>query len=170
VVLFLFSSVWLYSKKEQSGSGSDSIPLSLQLLRTYCRLPPPLHPPSSPHVAIPSRPPRTTRPHALRPSARPHAANPAATMANRPPYRPVGPGGVSISEIYRDARRCRWRNEENPHLGSRSARSRRSASVEPTGAGSPHDHSDLARCAPHPRAGFRGPLLRSGCGAQVRQL
>jgi hypothetical protein len=43
--------------------------------------------------------------------------------------------------------------EENPHLGSRSARSHRSASVAPTGVGGPHIRSDLARCAPHPRAG-----------------
>jgi hypothetical protein len=67
------------------------------------------------------------RPPALRPSARPHAANPATTMANRPTAR-------SVQAVCQSPRSTGTQDaadgeaEENPHLGSRSARSRRSAS------------------------------------------
>jgi hypothetical protein len=71
------------------------------------------------------------RPHALRPSACPHDANPAATMANRPIARPTARLGQSACQSSRstgtqDA--ADGEAEENLHLGSRSARSRRSAS------------------------------------------
>lgn len=87
--------------------------------------------------------------------------------------RAVGPGGLPISEIRRESGAqdaADGEAEETPHLGSRSAHSRRSASMAPTGAGGPHGRSDLARRAPRPCASFRGALLRSGCGAQVRRL
>jgi hypothetical protein len=94
-----------------------------------------------------------------------------ATIANRPPARPTSRSGQAACQSPRstgtqDA--ADGEAEENPHLGFRSARSRRSASVAPTGAGGPHGRSDLARCAPRPRAGFRGPLLRSDQISEVR--
>lgn len=103
-------------------------------------------------------------------SAGPHRRRPFAPAPRRPAgnSRVVGAGGLPISEIHRDA--ADGEAEETLHLGSRSARIRRSASVAPTGTAGPHGRSDLARRAPRPRAGLRGPLLRSGCGAQVRRL
>lgn len=88
MVLFLFSSVWLYNKKEQSGSGSDSIPLSLQLLRTYCRLP-------RLYTRHPARTSQSRRGRRERrePLARtPYAHPPARTLQTQPrPWRTARP-------------------------------------------------------------------------------